>query len=569
MSGPRPFLDRVAQLPQALLLGAAMSLFLVLSLWAMTGESATFDEAIHLSAGYSHLVGRDFRMNPEHPPLAKVLSALPLAFLSVREPADRSDWTAARQGAFGYRLLYQSGNDPDRLLFWARIPTLFWGLLLIGTVYSLSRELYGPSGGLISLVLAAACPTLLAHGHLVTTDVSVTALMLLVLAAFRRLTEEATIGRSLACGILLGGALTAKYSATILVPVLGWLGILAWLRVRKSAAPARAWLRRAICAGLLAYSTLTTVWAVYDFRSSMTSGGSRDLVVESSGPLGFASAHRVLPSGYLVGFAQVQAHASQGHPAYALGAHSERGWRWYFPFAFLVKTPLPTLILMGWGLVALLRRRSGGGDREDFLLIPLIVYWVLSISSGLNIGVRHLLPVLALSTVIAGGVLRPEEEGRRAVMKRRGVIALLGGTLASVLAASPFFLPYFNEPALLAAERHGLLADSNLDWGQDLARLKRHLDRHGIAKVKLGYFGDASPRHLGLAHEVLPGSHSYTLYEPEWLPAKGVAPGDWVAVSASGFVGLGLEDPEYYRKLLGSLRPVARVGRSILLFRIP
>ncbi|HLF92521.1 MAG TPA: hypothetical protein VJB14_03615, partial [Planctomycetota bacterium] len=276
-----------------------------------------------------------------------------------------------------------------------------------------------------------------------------------------------------------------------------------------------------------------------------------------------------LPAGYLVGFAQVQEHSSQGHPAYALGAHSDRGWPWYFPFAFLVKTPLPTLILMGWGLVALARRRAGGGGREDFLLVPLIVYWVLSISSGLNIGVRHLLPVLSLSTVIAGGVLRPEDEGRPGVLKRRGVVALLGGTLASVLAASPYFLPYFNEAALVAAERHDLLADSNLDWGQDLARLKRHLDREGIAKVKLGYFGDASPRQLGLVHEVLPGSHNYTLYEAEWLPAMGVAPGDWVAVSASSFAGLGLEDPEYYRRVLGSLRPAARIGRSILLYRIP
>src|SRR5262249_13733257 len=122
----------------------------------------------------------------------------------------------------------------------------------------------------------------------------------------------------------------------------------------------------------------------------------------------------------------------------------------------------------------------------------------------------------------------------------------------------------------LLAERHELLADSNLDWGQDLRRLKAYVDRHGIRDLKLAYFGLGSPRQLGLIHSKLPGGNYYSDVEPEWGNAGVLKPGDWVAVSLSNYVGLGTpQDRDYYRRLLDGLRPVTTIGRSIAVYRIP
>lgn len=148
--------------------------------------------------------------------------------------------------------------------------------------------------------------------------------------------------------------------------------------------------------------------------------------------------------------------------------------------------------------------------------------------------------------------------------------AILALVPLETLAAGPYFLAYFNLPSTLAADRHFLLADSNLDWGQDLRRLKRWMDRHGIERLKLAYFGNASPRLLGLRHDRLMAANMYQDYEPEWKLVETLHPGDWVAVSATNYAGivLGLR-ADHYRKLLAGLSPITAIGHSILVFHIP
>jgi hypothetical protein len=585
----RDLLDRVAGQPPALLLGLSGGLFVVLSLWAMAGESSTFDEGVHLAAGYSYLDARDFRMNPEHPPLSKILSAIPLLFQSIRWPKDKDSWRSANEAIFEYQLLYQSGNDPGRMLFWGRLPTLFWALVLLSTTYAVSREFFGPRGGLLSLVLATFSPDLLAHGHLVTTDVAVTALMLLSLVAFWKFLGTPTIPWGLAAGVLLGGALGAKYSAVLLVPILGLVAVGRLLKTRMSGraagsreggpggAPARRWLRWGVCLGLFGFAAVATIWGLYGFRYGFSKDGTYEYSIRmgesssglSSRAMSWASELRALPAAYLYGLAGVQEHSAGGHPAYALGRHSATGWWWYFPFAFLVKMPAAALVLLGWGIATAVRKGGGKGIPVDLLLTPVIVYGVLAVASHLNIGVRHLLPMYPLLFILAGGVDLSLAERPGAAWPRRLVLGLAGLVVAGTLASAPFFLAYFNVPSRLLFDRHEMLVDSNLDWGQDLGRLKAYLDQNGIPRVKLAYFGDASPRQVGLDHEVLPGNHSYSNYEPEWKPAREIGPGDVVAISASSLVGVGLPDPDVYRRAVRGLTPLAVVGHSILVYRIP
>lgn len=180
------WIDRVANLPAAFLLPVTMLVFLILAAPAVMGDSATFDEGIHLSSGWTALVRRDFRLSNDNPPLAKVFAALPLVALDVRWPEDPSAWNEGRRHTFDSLWLYHSGNDPDLLLRSARFANLFWSLLLLGAVYAAARERFGPRAGLVDLVLATFCPVLLGLGHLVTVDAAGAALFFLAAAASPR-----------------------------------------------------------------------------------------------------------------------------------------------------------------------------------------------------------------------------------------------------------------------------------------------------------------------------------------------------------------------------------------------
>jgi Dolichyl-phosphate-mannose-protein mannosyltransferase len=229
--------DRVVALPAPLLLGVLFAAFLGLSVWEMHDESVTTDELVHLSSGWTYLAAGDFRLNTEHPLLTKAVSSLPLQLLNLRWPTS-DDWDFGRQWQFGFRFLFMSGNDADRILFWSRLFMLPWGLLLIGSVYGITRSLFGPSGALLSAVLATLLPMFLGHAHLVTTDVPVAAMMLLTAWGFERLAGRPTLATSLICGALFGVALTVKFSAVLLLPPMFWFLATRWIpplwRLRKA-----------------------------------------------------------------------------------------------------------------------------------------------------------------------------------------------------------------------------------------------------------------------------------------------------------------------------------------------
>lgn len=571
-------LKKATQIPPRLVIAAAVLIHLALSLWAMAGDSCTYDEGVHLSTGYLALTRGDFRITPEHPPLAKVFSALPILGLGARLPENPEVWKNRASFDYGFQFLYQAGNDADRLLFWGRVPTLLWSTLLVVSVYGLAAELYGAAGGLIALVLALFYPNFLAHGHLATADIAVTTLVLLTVAAARLLFRSPTPLRALACGVLLGGALVAKFSGIFVLPILLVLGVAEGLQ-RRSSAPAANRIRAVGCLLLVPASAFVLIWACYRFRYSPAPDPSVtfswDLPRFNEGAaarlVDLARTYHLLPEAFLHGLA-LTSEMSAGRDAYALGVHSTEGWWWYFPFAFLVKTPVATLALLGWGLVEAMRRYSRGFRADEFLLVSMIVFWVIAVRSSMNIGIRHILPVHPFMLILAGGVAGVDAPAPWTRGKVGAVSGLLGTAVAGCLWAAPCFLAYFNLPSRIIDPPRFLLTDSNLDWGQDLGRLKRYMDRHGISEVKLAYHGSASPRHLQLRHQVLPGLTWFTQYlrqEPEWKTAAEVHPGDYVAVSATTLVGLVLSDKDLFLRTYGSLKPVAEIGGSIFLYRIP
>ncbi len=534
----------------------ATSGFLVLAAFlavtALLSDSAAFDEVIHLPAGIVQLKTGDLRFAPDHPPLARLWAALPSAFLPVVLP-DR-DLEAFRTGEFvavGRELLEKNPRLPLLALGRLMIVALFLALLLLVRVAA--RGLFGADAGLLALAVASLSPSLLAHGHLVTTDLPAALLFLAVLLAFARLGERLSPGHVTAAAALLAALVLTKHSWPIVLPALLAMGAFAaasrGVRVVSLAGVA-------VCCGLVAWGA---VWACYGFRFSPFRGPHAaearmhvpiqagipavtshekawETILEDSGGVpysgptaGFARwarRHRVLPEAWIYGLMLLKK-MSYPRTAFFRGEIGP-GWAMYFPVAFLIKSPLPELLLGGLGLAAIAARRAL--PRDALLAIGLAVfalsYGVFAVLATLNIGERHLLPVHPILAVAAGaGAAWASTRWGRALLL--ALVLWLGAETALV---HPNELGYFNET--VGGWRNGWkwLADSNVDWGQDLARLARWTRENGDPEVKLAYFGAVDPR--GLVSKATNFASAYPFGEPARL-----TPGVYV-VSVNQLLGL-------------------------------
>ena len=539
------------------LVAAAVVLQAGLSVHAMRGHSATFDEGAHLPAGYTHLALGDHRLNPEQPPLVKLLAAAPLLAVRPVLKTDARSWAAARQWEFGQSFLYR-WNDADRLLFLGRLPIVALASCLLVAVFAVALRLFGRGAAAAALSLAALSPDVLAHGGLVTTDLGFALFFFLSVVTFARALDEPTALRLAAAGLATGAAFATKFSAPILVPVFLLLGLLA-RRPRRLATALAA-------TGAVA---LLVVWASYGFRPALSPDPvvratlRAPLEAEVSGllPRGVVAAGNagLVPEDYARGLLFVLTH-SEARRTFLRGEISDHGFPHYFLVTFLVKTPVPLLLL-----VALAVARIPRLDRRHALVlwVPVLVYAAFTSTRGLQIGHRHLLPLYPFLFVAAGEAAAWLWSWRRpAGLVVASALALwyAGGTLRN----HPHHLAYFNEIAGGPANGWRWLVDSNLDWGQDLKRLAAWMRENGVPRIKLSYFGSALPSYYGIDAVALPG---YTAPHTPHV-VREIRPGDVVAVSATHLQGVYV-DPED-RALLArfrALEPIGRAGWSIFIYR--
>ncbi len=518
----------------AALLLAALALYAALAVSSLRTWSATFDEGAHLPAGYTYLTQGDHRLNPEQPPLVKLLAAAALLPLRPVFRPDDAAWAAASQWELGRRFLYR-WNDADRLLFRGRLPVVALACMLAAAVFLWSRSRFGTPSAALALLLCVLSPDVLAHGQIVTTDLGLALFFFLTVLAFDRLTTRATPRRLLGAGLALGAAFATKFSAPILLPVL--VGLAAVVVIGR-APVASAWSPRErviegtaarvlhvtvllVAMGVIA---LVVLWASYGFRGALSPDpavreAGRALLAEPSVGLPSAAAvwaadRGLLPEDYVRGFLFVMKH-SEARPTFLLGGLSDRGFPSYFLVTFALKTPLPLvglLVLTAFAAPRLAWREAA------FLWLPIAVYVALTFARGLI------------------GTLR----------------------------VHPHYLAYFNELGGGPGNGYRLLVDSNLDWGQDLKGLKAWMDARGVSRIKLSYFGSADPAYYGIDADTLPG---YSAPHPARVTRE-VRPGDLVAVSATNLQGVYLDAED--RPLMERFRrlaPIDQIGYSILIYR--
>lgn len=532
MTAPARNLRRApgAELAAVLLL---LGFFVVNGLIAARTHTPTVDEFVYLPAGYYHLRTGDLTFDASNPPLLKMAMALPLLAMDLeleRDPYWRDNSTGWGPWIFGTRFMELNRAAYLDAFFAARLVTIMFGIVTGALLWWWARTLLSPVAALAALLLYATSPTVLAHSALATLDIGVTMLILAAFGALARFSASHRRRWAVIAGALFGLGVASKGVALIFAPLVPFLTATGW----------RAWdrdgtLRFAGGIMVLGASAWLALLTVYQFS-------------------GFP-----LPGPVLEGI-RFQAIASSAgeFPAFLNGEWSQTGWWYYFVEALVLKTPLPTIAFVLVGLAAIVRRRGRAAGDLWIVLPPLFLLYVLSFHFGKNYGVRYLLPALPFLMLLAGVGVQALLRARRAVPVVAALV--LWQVVASVFTA-PHHLAYFNELAGAKDEHRRLLLDSNLDWGQDLGRLKAFLDEGETGPILLGYFGHVDPALYGI---------DYT------LPPDAPAPGRY-AVSANFLAGYPYAIT-YREPMLGvrpgawswidRVRPIARVGSSIYVFDV-
>lgn len=474
----------------------------------MAGDSATTDEPVHIAAGVEIVRDGTGRWNPEHPPLAKALAGLALTGLDVRPAGD----PIANPSHAGLLLsfLYESQTPAETILFRARLPFVALFLALLLAVRREAGRRFGTAAGGVALAFAALDPNLIAHAGVVHTDLAVTLFLVLSLGPLARISDTADRLAPVALGILWGLAFLSKYSAPLLVLVtlpLMFVGEPGKKLLAPSAAHgvARVGGRLLISAFIASLVVLFGFSLAYRGQSSSDREAlARDRLLakgRSAAAADFAeAAGRVFPplGNVATGALSVALQNRVGAgPAYFMGRVAEGGTPWYFPVAFLVKVSLG--LLAGAALGAF----SPGGHRFGlFVAGALAAFFVLSAGSAYNIGVRHLLFAFPLLAILAASATPSE-------YRPVGRALLLGGLVLvraiEVLAVHPHELAFFNAAAGGSRGGRRFLVDSNLDWGQDLARLAAAAPAYSSSPLPAIVFGGDLPRRYPTLRPLAPG----------------------------------------------------------------
>ena len=482
------------------------------------GETQTWDEGIHISAGYSYLTLGDYSWNVEHPPLVKIISALPLLRLHLKVPATVVEGKRPDQVHFGIDTLYNNRAPADSILIAARGPNILLTLLFLVAVAWWTRRRFGPAAGLLAVILCAFDPNLIAHGRYVTTDFPITVFYFFSCMLWVEYLEDGGFRRLLLAAFTIALAMVIKFSAVLLIPTLIALYAICWVQRPGSFPLARA----AIAAGVVLGAVVLVVTIVYwpeTVRCWKTAVTPLATVADRENLTGrilfrlgrwfHLPAHR-----FLFGLNAVASHNAGGHASYLLGMRSEQGWWYYFPVVFAVKSTMAALaaaaLLMALGVwmaagVWIAAKPISRRVLSTFraippiaigLFLPPVLYFAISMTGGINIGMRHILPVYPFLYVGAAAALA--HFGGRAHWARYGMVALGALQIAECASIAPDYLAFFNALAGGPGKGPEYLVDSNIDWGQDAKKLVHWLDQHGTRRTRVLYFGNAQLRYYGV-----------------------------------------------------------------------
>jgi Dolichyl-phosphate-mannose-protein mannosyltransferase len=447
-------------------------------------QTPTTDEPVYVGAAVAQLDQHTFRYNFEHPPLGKLLIGAGLAVAHLHVPAGFS----GDQTELGRQILYESGNDPGRLMLLARLPVILLTLLIGLVVFAFARDLVGPGAALVALALYAFSPDLIAHGSLATLDVPASGLVLTSIWLLWRGRYRPRLYLPLAA-IALGAAVATKASVLPAVPVFLLLVVLTVWHHGRTWRAFWTGVALAIGAGLAAVATVWLVYLAVDPRLRWSA--PPDLPT-------FGGLHKLLldvmpfPEPFRQGMAVQLAFERHSFGGFLFGRRYDGSLWYYQPVAVLVKTPLGMLALWLAGVVALLGIRRLR-PAAPYLLLPPAVLFAATLFETRNFGTRYVIFLPIFLAVVAATV--PAIRGRWVPALTAALVLFVA---VSSLRTFPYYIPYSNEAFGGPSKTYLRLHDSNSDWGQDLGRAAELIrKKYPGEKVWLDYQGGADPRWYG------------------------------------------------------------------------
>lgn len=608
----------------------ALILFGTVSVILASTDSLTFDERAHIPAAYSYVKYGDIRLNPEHPPILKDLAGLPLLLLQPQFPLASYEWQKGlnEQWAVGSMFLHcnhpeMACNDAATLTFWSRLPLVFVSLLLATFLFWWGRKLGGSLAGLTALILMVADPNILAHNHLVTTDVGIAAFLLFSFYFFLQFLKNPSWKNTLLAGTFFALVQLVKFSAVLLFPL---FLITLFLYVLLLPLPSGKNRFMVLCSYLsksfvfiFLYAAL--VYLVYFFHTLSTPveqlvGIAHMMFPEHAlGPLArsiieYTSSIELLKpyAAYLLGILMVFGRVAGGNTYYFLGDVQSDAQMSYFPIVFLSKETLPFLILLaitlGYSVVRFIRNTFRPDQTQSISLRNrfvrhidailmfsfVLLYTLLSIFGNLNIGFRHLFPILPFLYLWIAKTVFTILKDPRLSAGFKNIFGFVVAALMMIQILIPFFsypnyLSYYNELAGGTAKGYEVATDSNYDWGQDLGRLRNFVAYHNVCvdsthmtttlncnaylpelprieKIRVDYFGGESPSYV--LKDVHEGWWSERPRESGWYAISiNTLQERWATATASS------QTSENGYLWLQKYTPVARAGQSIFIYYIP
>jgi len=610
-----------------------LSIHFILGLVISSQESMIYDERAHIPAAYSYVRYGDMRLNPEHPPLIKDLAGLPLLAMNLTFPLSAPQWQTGtnEQWTMGDLFLnctepQLACNDADKILFWSRLPITLLSVILGLGLFFFTRKLAGTLAGLFSVVLYAFDPNIIAHNHYVTTDIGIATFLFFAFYTFVSFLRKPTLKNMLIAGIFLGLAELTKVSAILLFPLFGLFVLLFALTKHQEVGnyeESKKWRWHTLLQYSLKFigmvlTCFVIIWTVYAWNTihmpSHTLIDSANLYLSQNNiPARFA--HNLVVqtsdnaflkpfSQYFLGVAMIFARVESGNYHYFLGEVTMEPSAWYFPAVFILKETLPFLLLLllttGYTFYRILKSvierntslreffaHSFQNRVTQYLMFAFIVLYVyVSLTGKLNIGMRHLFPLLPLLYLLVAKTLFDFFDRHDNDKTSKKTLSILIGITTLIIMSIPVltypnYLSYFNIAVGGNQNGYKYVTDSNYDWGQDLKRLKGFVDLHNrckkgeanmneekecaltenyppIEKIRVDYFGGSSPAYY-LGDMFIP-----------WWDQRDPEPG-WYAISSFFY-----QESLYKKKPIGTkdyswlkdVSPLRRAGNSLFIYYV-
>jgi hypothetical protein len=571
-------------------------------------DSLTFDEKAHIGAGITYLQKQDYRVNPEHPPLAKDISALGLIGKNIKFPVNDDffnlnkenttefngqvinkniEWW--RQFNLGNNILFkENGNRADEIILSARIPMMILTIVLGLLLFFVAWKWFGKHTALLTLFFFCLSPTFIAHGRLVTIDIVAAFGLVLATYLYLEFLKNPNNKNILLAGLGFGIAMISKFSLILLIPYFGIMAIV-WPLVKKQ--NVLEYILKTFAIGFL--GLVLVVWPVYSWHLSGEPVAKQIFDVQETikgNPIPVArdfvyflmNNSITRPIGYWAfGVLMAGQRTVWGNSTYFMGGVASNGWKEYFPTLYMLKEALAFHVLTILALIYLAINKIKFLFKKDnnkfsqlvythlpecAMFLWLIIYWGIALVGNLNIGLRHIIPVIPFTYILVAlginKIYRTIEEGHPMAKKMftTFLFAMIAWQIVAVVGAFPYYISYFNE--IVGIDNgYKVATDSNYDWGQDFGDLVAYINNNKIDKIKISYFGGADLDYY------LKGK--YEMLDVDKGKQKG-----WIAISLNQLQGQRAVPVRNYDlptdKLmwLNNYQPVARAGKSILIYHI-